>query len=363
MTIDDRISLRLRGQQSLVLGTVRFIGSVPGKRGASWYGVELDAAIGQTDGRWNEREHFRCALKRGVLVKRSQIHRVERPNAAGPRVAIGSAVRIQSAKFQGMGTVRYLGIPSFKRLYDEGNWYGVAMDTASGRHDGAVGGVSYFECSGGRGLFVTADQIEPHHDEMDDDFKSESVDLAQSPKLRVFRMRSASSSTSSSTNRHRMRPRSQTIDRSKSSSKHRGLGQSVDSKTDAMVHRKLSGHHSSKSNLSDELEAKESEQYQKRYIITESGYSVSLLLSDQRLNVEALRIEIINTFGHLEDLENEQIEIKIVDKMCVLVRITFRRSASFEKGLFPPRFRLHFGVDFTSYFEVIFYVNFGVHFG
>ena len=77
----------------------------------------------------------------------------------------------------------------------------------------------------------------------------------------------------------------------------------------------------------DHDDSKETES-EKRWIITESGYTVSFLISDKRLELDTLRSQILNTFGHVEDLEAEQIEIKIVDKACVLVHVTFHCQSS-----------------------------------
>ena len=56
------------------------------------------------------------------------------------------------------GTVRYVGAVAFA----EGEWVGIEMETRGvGRHDGVVGGVRYFQCAGGRGVFVASARLTP----------------------------------------------------------------------------------------------------------------------------------------------------------------------------------------------------------
>jgi len=54
-------------------------------------------------------------------------------------------------------TVKYVGSPRFA----DGVWVGVAFDTAIGRNDGMVEGISYFKCPPRHGLFVRPSQVLP----------------------------------------------------------------------------------------------------------------------------------------------------------------------------------------------------------
>ena len=46
--------------------------------------------------------------------------------------------------------------------FAEGEWVGIEMETRGvGRHDGVVGGVRYFQCAGGRGVFVASARLTP----------------------------------------------------------------------------------------------------------------------------------------------------------------------------------------------------------
>ena len=366
ITIDDRIGIYLRDHRSstqsapkLVYGTVRFIGPMGNRTGGPWYGIELEEAIGKNEGIWNKQEYFRCGPKKGIFVNRSKISFVAVPNANGPRISVGATVNVQCGKIRGFGTVRYLGIPSFKRLFHEGNWYGVQMNTVSGRHNGAVNGISYFQCPDGRGLFVTADMLSLRSDTVnatESDSKSESIELIEIPSLsKPENVRWRRENGTSSSKRRRTRPRSRTVDQTKDSMKSRKsksssslnpnkseFGDSSNHKFRGTDHLKSGSMDEQRVHLGvDSMEMdkewtsnSERKRYEKRWIVTECGYSVSFLLSDKRLNIEVLRSQIINTFGHIEDLENEQIEIKIVGKMAVLVRITFHQKKSFETGLF-----------------------------
>ena len=49
-----------------------------------------------------------------------------------------------------VGIVRYTGLAHF----GPGQWIGVAMDDAVGKHDGSVKGMRYFKCRANHGIFV-----------------------------------------------------------------------------------------------------------------------------------------------------------------------------------------------------------------
>ena len=62
------------------------------------------------------------------------------------------------------GTLRYLGRVSFR----DGLWAGIELDTYGvdgrpqiGKNDGSVGGMRYFRCAEGRGIFVNAARVQP----------------------------------------------------------------------------------------------------------------------------------------------------------------------------------------------------------
>ena len=77
------------------------------------------------------------------------------PTPSAPDLEPGQCVMV-GASSPARGTIRYVGAVAFA----EGEWVGVEMDDegvgGAGRHDGRVGGLEYFACRPGRGVFVPA---------------------------------------------------------------------------------------------------------------------------------------------------------------------------------------------------------------
>ena len=70
--------------------------------------------------------------------------------ASAPTCAVGDHVYINK-KRKYSGVVRFVGATQFK----EGDWVGIELDHARGRHDGEVAGVRYFgPCAADHGIFV-----------------------------------------------------------------------------------------------------------------------------------------------------------------------------------------------------------------
>jgi hypothetical protein len=65
---------------------------------------------------------------------------------SSPSLSVGQWVSVRSQE----GQVRYVGPTGFA----EGEWVGIELSTAVGRHDGTVRGVRYFTCQPRHGLFV-----------------------------------------------------------------------------------------------------------------------------------------------------------------------------------------------------------------
>ena len=72
------------------------------------------------------------------------------------------------------GTVRFIGTTQFAL----GEWVGVELDEPTGKHDGTIGDVQYFECEHGRGCFVRRDTVEL---EFDDEEATAALPPAASP--------------------------------------------------------------------------------------------------------------------------------------------------------------------------------------
>ncbi|KAI9362500.1 hypothetical protein DFJ73DRAFT_577870 [Zopfochytrium polystomum] len=73
--------------------------------------------------------------------------------------ALGDRVHIRNDPRS--GTLRYLGETKFSA----GSWAGLELDSESGKHNGTVQGVKYFQCDAMRGVFVPSASIEleSHH--------------------------------------------------------------------------------------------------------------------------------------------------------------------------------------------------------
>ena len=54
------------------------------------------------------------------------------------------------------GTLRYYGVPEFA----EGYWCGIELDEATGKHNGYLYGIHYFQCDENHGVFVQANKVE-----------------------------------------------------------------------------------------------------------------------------------------------------------------------------------------------------------
>ena len=61
-----------------------------------------------------------------------------------------------SDKCSKRGTLRYYGIPEFA----EGYWCGIELDGPTGKHNGYLYGIHYFQCEDNHGVFVQANKVE-----------------------------------------------------------------------------------------------------------------------------------------------------------------------------------------------------------
>jgi hypothetical protein len=87
----------------------------------------------------------------------SETENIENIESAAAGLELGQSV-IVGRSDPAPGTVRYVGAVAFA----EGEWVGIEMETRGvGRHDGRVGGVRYFQCAGGRGVFVASARLTP----------------------------------------------------------------------------------------------------------------------------------------------------------------------------------------------------------
>lgn len=68
------------------------------------------------------------------------------------RVPIGSRVVLSRRR---CGFVRFVG----KLKHEAGEWYGIALDEATGDHDGSWDNVRYFDCAPNHGVFVRRKEV------------------------------------------------------------------------------------------------------------------------------------------------------------------------------------------------------------
>lgn len=68
-------------------------------------------------------------------------------------LVVGESVLIRP--YNTSGVIRFVGTTEFQ----PGAWIGVELDTPTGKNDGSVKGVQYFQCKPKRGMFVRSDKL------------------------------------------------------------------------------------------------------------------------------------------------------------------------------------------------------------
>ncbi|XP_061513592.1 restin homolog isoform X19 [Anopheles gambiae] len=177
-------------------GQIAYIGEThfaPGE----WAGVVLDEPNGKNDGSVAGKRYFQCEAKKGVFSRLTRLTREPLANAGGgggdstastpldasfrsltsparsgtvspthsvqsyasksPAMAgkaaslnVGDRVIVSSGFGSRPGMLKFIGETQFA----SGTWCGVQLDEASGKNDGTVDGVRYFECPAKYGIFV-----------------------------------------------------------------------------------------------------------------------------------------------------------------------------------------------------------------
>uniref|UniRef100_T1DPP9 Putative cytoplasmic linker protein n=1 Tax=Anopheles aquasalis TaxID=42839 RepID=T1DPP9_ANOAQ len=175
-------------------GQIAYIGEThfaPGE----WAGVVLDEPNGKNDGSVSGKRYFQCEPKKGVFSRLTRLtreqlagggnadstastpldasfrsltsparsgtvsptHSVQSYASKSPAIAgkaaslnVGDRVIVSSGFGSRPGILKYLGETKFA----SGTWCGVQLDEASGKNDGTVDGVRYFECPAKYGIFV-----------------------------------------------------------------------------------------------------------------------------------------------------------------------------------------------------------------
>ncbi|XP_037810458.1 restin homolog isoform X3 [Lucilia sericata] len=162
-------------------GQIAYIGEThfaPGE----WAGVVLDEPSGKNDGCVAGKRYFQCEPKKGIFSRLTRLTLAPLPGAQTPTsplskfspdrsrtvsptasirssflrspgkngLTVGDRVIVSSGFGSRPGILRYLGETQFA----SGNWCGIELDEASGKNDGSVDGVRYFECKPKFGVFV-----------------------------------------------------------------------------------------------------------------------------------------------------------------------------------------------------------------
>lgn len=68
-------------------------------------------------------------------------------------IVLGESVLIRP--YNTSGVVSFIGTTHFQ----PGMWVGVELDTPTGKNDGSVQGIPYFQCKPKHGIFVRADKL------------------------------------------------------------------------------------------------------------------------------------------------------------------------------------------------------------
>ncbi|XP_055680972.1 restin homolog isoform X18 [Lutzomyia longipalpis] len=167
-------------------GHIAYIGETHFAPG-DWAGVVLDEPSGKNDGCVSGKRYFQCEPKRGIFSRLTRLTReplltadstddlyrspsrtpaspvrtISPPSSVRNSVTpsrtgtkggmhVGDRVIVSSGFGSRPGVLKYIGETSFA----PGNWCGVELDDPTGKNNGSVDGIRYFECADKYGIFV-----------------------------------------------------------------------------------------------------------------------------------------------------------------------------------------------------------------
>merc|ERR1711860_173574 len=80
---------------------------------------------------------------------------------------VGALVCVRTPEGQKTGILQFKGETKFK----EGEWFGIELNTPTGKNDGTVQGIRYFECKPKHGLFCRRQHFIMHDEKSKNDIE------------------------------------------------------------------------------------------------------------------------------------------------------------------------------------------------
>ena len=142
------------------LCVVKYVGSLPFPGSGEFVGLVGPRDYGEigTSGRCMGIQFFACSPGHGIFVRPElvEVVRLPRLNVLDAVVPFKRGERVWRVHTHATGMVRYVGETEFA----SGIWVGIELDLyGSGKNDGTIDGVRYFDAPPDTGLFVRPDEL------------------------------------------------------------------------------------------------------------------------------------------------------------------------------------------------------------